>query len=432
MSEASDRRQVQVSSWVQALIRSPRARLWALLAVTNAFAAALPVFVPLKTTVLPAFLGGNFPFLSVCLVATFTFHVVTLPSRVWRVLGPIALLAELPGTLGTLRPSWYLPFGCVLAFAATLVRWALTLRAVGTARQNHWRALFDALVPPTFFAATISLLGLASYLTPFTRDLEIQRIAGVLGPWPPIIVARWFESNPWLRLLCQLVYMLLPVELALIQGLSFRERPQAHPTLLIAFILLPLLAYPLYVTLPLVGPRETWHSLDPSLAFPPDALPDVHTLMLKPGELVARNCMPSLHTAWALAAWLQARRMSRGLSIFAAVWFVGTELGTLGLGEHWLIDLIVAVPFTCFVFALADGAARDRKHRPTLLLLGALVFLWLAALRHYGSTLTEYTLLVQVAMLATPVLAFARSFLTARANQGRPQASHVLHQGQTD
>ena len=406
MLETSDSRRGRASGWRRSLLRSPRARLWALLAATNAFALALPAFVPLKTTVLPAFLGGQFPFLSVCLAATLTFHVVTLPSRLWRVLVPIAVLAELPGSWGPLRPSWYPPFGCAFALAATLLRCALALRAAGAERQRHWRALFDALVPPTLFTATVGLLGLASYLTPFTRDLEIQRIGGVLGPWPPIVVARWFDSSSLLRLLCQLVYMLLPVELAILQGLSFRERPQAHPSLLIAFLLLPLLAYPLYVALPLVGPREAWRCLDAALAFPPAALPEFHALRLQPDALVARNCMPSLHTAWALAAWFQARRMSRGLSIFTAVWFVGTELATLGLGEHWLIDLVVAVPFTCLVYALADGAARDVKRWRALVLLGALLIAWIVALRHYGSALAGQALLVQLAMLATPLVAF--------------------------
>jgi hypothetical protein len=394
-------------SWARSLIRSPRARLWALLAPANAFALALPAFVPLKLTVLPAFLGGQFPFLSVCLVATLTFHVLTLPSRVWRVLVPVALLAELPSFLGPWRPAWYPPFGCGFALAATLLRCALALRTEGPERQLHWRALFDALVPPGLFAATIALLGLASYLTPVTRDLEIQRIGAALGPWPPIVVARWFASSSVLRLACQLVYMLLPVQLAFVHGLSFRARPRAHPTLLLSFVLLPLLAYPLYVAVPLVGPRETWSYLDATLAFPPAAPPTVHALILKPAQLVARNCMPSLHTAWALAAWFQARRLSRALSIFTALWFAGTELATLGLGEHWLIDLIVAVPFTCLVFALADGAARDPRRRPALLLQGALVCAWIVVLRSYSGALAGQPLLVQLAMLATPFVALA-------------------------
>jgi hypothetical protein len=387
--------------------RSNRVQLWISLACMNAFVLVLPWFAPVQTAVLPAFLGGHFPFLSVCLVATFLFHLVTLPSEVWRLLGPVAVLSEVPSLLGVRWPGWSPPFGCGLALSATLLRLALALRAHGPERERHWRALADALVPPTFFAATVGLLGLASYLAPFTRDLEIQRIGGVLGPWPPIIVARWFEGVSPMRVLCQAIYVLLPVELAVVHGLSFRQRPDAHPTLLIAFVLIPLIGYPLYLALPMVGPREAWHCLNAKLAFPPGAVPDVATLLLKPEAAVARNCMPSLHTAWTLAALFQARRVSRGAWCFAAVWFAGTELATLGLGEHWLIDLVVAVPFACLAYALADGAAQYRERRRALVLLGALVCAWIVALRTCSAALAPHPTLVQLAMLATPLLALA-------------------------
>jgi len=394
----------RVCAWGRPLTRSTRVRLWFVLCCLNAFVLVLPWFAPLRTLVLPAFLGGNFPFLSVCFAATFLFHVVSLPSEVWRVLVPIAVLTEVPSLLGASWPSWHPPFGCGLALVATALRLALALRARGPERARHWRALFDALVPPTFFGASIGLLALAAYLTPFTRDLEIQRIGGVLGPWPPIVVARWFESCPPLRLLCQAVYALLPLELAIVHGFSFRKRPEAHPSLLVAFILIPVIGYPLYLALPMVGPREAWHSVSAQLAFPPDALPDFGTLLLKPAATIPRNCMPSLHTAWTLATLAQARRVSRALTIFAAVWFVGTELATLGLGEHWLIDLIVAVPFTYLVYSVADGPARDREHACALVLLAALVFAWIAALRGYSHLLAGQPLLVQLAMVATPLV----------------------------
>ena len=118
-----------VCAWGRRVTRSTRVRLWLVLAYLNAFVLVLPWFAPLRTLVLPAFLGGNFPFLSVCFAATFLFHVVTLPSEVWRVLVPIALLTEVPSLLGASWPSWHPPFGCGLALVATVLRWTLALRA---------------------------------------------------------------------------------------------------------------------------------------------------------------------------------------------------------------------------------------------------------------------------------------------------------------
>src|SRR6185295_9438456 len=68
-------------------------------------------------------------------------------------------------------------------------------------------------------------------------------------------------------------------------------------------------------------------------------------------------------------------------------------------------DLIVAVPFTYLVFALADGAARERERLPALGLLGVLVVAWIAALRADSGALAGQPLLVQLAMLVTPFLA---------------------------
>src|SRR6185295_8384926 len=249
MPESNDGRRGSLWRSARSLTRSPRMRLWLVLSGIHAFVLVLPWFAPVQTAILPAFSGGHFLFFSVCLVATFLFHLVTLPSAAWRMLVPVAVLVEAPGLVVPLRPSWYPPFGCALALGATLLRLALALRTHGPQAERHWRALLDALVPPAFFAASIGLLGLATYLTPFTRDLEIQRIGGVLGPWPPIVVARWFGASSVLRSLCQALYLLLPLELAIVHGLSFRQRPEAHPTLLVAFLLIPLIGYPLYLTL---------------------------------------------------------------------------------------------------------------------------------------------------------------------------------------
>ena len=54
--------------------------------------------------------------------------------------------------------------------------------------------------------------------------------------------------------------------------------------------------------------------------------------------------MPSLHTAWVLMLSWWTYRQRRWVRVAAGLFLFLTLLATLGLGEHYLIDLIVAVP----------------------------------------------------------------------------------------
>jgi membrane-associated phospholipid phosphatase len=68
------------------------------------------------------------------------------------------------------------------------------------------------------------------------------------------------------------------------------------------------------------------------------------------------NCMPSMHLTWALLIAINARslKLRVGLWIYAAVMVVAT----LALKEHYLIDLIAAVPYTFAVQWMARHCER--------------------------------------------------------------------------
>ncbi|MFE4967261.1 DUF5933 domain-containing protein [Streptomyces sp. NPDC056660] len=64
-----------------------------------------------------------------------------------------------------------------------------------------------------------------------------------------------------------------------------------------------------------------------------------------------RNCMPSLHTAWAVAIFIHSRNGPRLLRFAGAFWLVATLTATLGFGYHYGVDLIAGVVFTLTVEA---------------------------------------------------------------------------------
>ncbi len=93
------------------------------------------------------------------------------------------------------------------------------------------------------------------------------------------------------------------------------------------------LCFAFYALFPAVGPGQ----YDWARQVPTPYAPD--------------NCMPSMHLTWALLIALNARATSLrvALWIYAAVMVVAT----LALREHYLIDLIAAVPYTLAVQGMA-------------------------------------------------------------------------------
>ena len=110
---------------------------------------------------------------------------------------------------------------------------------------------------------------------------------------------------------------------------------------------------------------------------------------------IPRNAIPSLHSAWALLLFWSVRHCRQWIRHAAAVFLALTLLATLGLGEHYVIDLVVAVPFAAFVMA-----ACAREHRRAAV-LGALVMAWLAYLRFGFLLIAPAPALAWVAVLAT-------------------------------
>ncbi|MDF3139992.1 MULTISPECIES: phosphatase PAP2 family protein [unclassified Streptomyces] len=75
-------------------------------------------------------------------------------------------------------------------------------------------------------------------------------------------------------------------------------------------------------------------------------------------EITPRNCMPSLHTAWATAIFVHTRKGPRLLRYAGTFWLVATLAATLGFGYHYGVDLVAGV-----VFALTiEAALRSHQH----------------------------------------------------------------------
>src|SRR5262249_35207453 len=100
-----------------------------------------------------------------------------------------------------------------------------------------------------------------------------------------------------------------------------------------------------------------------------------------------RNAMPSLHMGWALLSWWYCRGLSWWSKSVALAFLVFTFLATLGTGEHYLIDLVVAFPFALMVLGIFSFSL-SWKNRDRLLSVFAslgIILVWLFLLRFANS-----------------------------------------------
>ncbi|MER6139335.1 phosphatase PAP2 family protein [Streptomyces sparsogenes] len=158
----------------------------------------------------------------------------------------------------------------------------------------------------------------------------------------------------------QLAVAAVVVALYQLRKVSVERRfPRHH--LVRTFLVIGVVGPAIYMIFPVVGPifaygtgafgtggehwaiANLWPDTPPPISPPHPVLYD---------EITPRNCMPSLHTAWATAIFIHSRKGPRALRFAGTFWLVATLTATLGFGYHYGVDLIAGV-----VFALTIEAA---------------------------------------------------------------------------
>ncbi|SEO32504.1 phosphatase PAP2 family protein [Actinacidiphila rubida] len=169
----------------------------------------------------------------------------------------------------------------------------------------------------------------------------------------------------------QLAVAAVAVTLYQLRNVSVERRfPRHH--LVRTFLLIGLLGPGIYMLFPTVGPVFAYGADGGHWAvatFWPDTTPPLGALRPLPFDAITpRNCMPSLHTAWATAIFIHSRTGPRLLRYAGTFWLVATLGATLGFGYHYGVDLVAGA-----VFALTiEGGLRAHDRgwdRPGILLV---------------------------------------------------------------
>ncbi|MFI1092881.1 phosphatase PAP2 family protein [Streptomyces sp. NPDC020917] len=149
------------------------------------------------------------------------------------------------------------------------------------------------------------------------------------------------------------VYIQLPVAAVLVALYQLRnvatDRGFPRHHLVRTFLVIAMLGPAIYMLFPTVGPVYVYGAEGGNYAVAnlwPDTVPALQDPSWLPFDgITPRNCMPSLHTAWATAIFIHSRKGPRFLRYAGAFWLVATLSATLGFGYHYGVDLVAGAVF---------------------------------------------------------------------------------------
>ncbi|MFI0734702.1 phosphatase PAP2 family protein [Streptomyces sp. NPDC021225] len=157
----------------------------------------------------------------------------------------------------------------------------------------------------------------------------------------------------------QLAVAAVVVSLYQLRNVAVERRFPSH-YLVRTFLVIGLLGPAIYMIFPVVGPVFAYGPGASGTGGPQWALanlwPDTPPPISAPhaftyDDITPRNCMPSLHTAWATAIFIHSRKGPRTLRFAGTFWLIATLTATLGFGYHYGADLIAGVVFTLTIEA---------------------------------------------------------------------------------
>jgi len=239
-----------------------------------------------------------------------------------------------------------------------------------------------AFVVSDYFAS--NMLEWTAKAHPKTLDLYLLSFDGSLRAQLAFGAGQLYARFPALHISALIAYIGLAIPITMIYaGRLVRFKEGAFPAML-AFLITGPVGILFYNLFPAAGPHNMF---GPNFPFHPFPIADLPRLFLEPVAFQgSRNAMPSLHLAWTLLAWWYSRGLSWVERFVAFAFLALTAFATLGTGEHWFIDLVVAFPFALLMYSLCAYQVSWKDARRITAILAGLgaTLAWLAMLR-YGT-----------------------------------------------
>src|ERR1700722_766943 len=261
------------------------------------------------------------------------------------------------------------------------------------------------------------------YLYSFDASLHVQI---------PFAIGRYFGQHRYFRHTALLAYIGLSVPIAVVYAGQVRRRGAKALQCFLTFVITGPMGILFYNAVPALGPA---HLFQKNFPWHPLAIDQVRHLLLEPVSLLGpRNAIPSLHMAWVLLAWWYSRGLSAAERAVAMFYLVFVALATLGTGEHYFIDLVVAVPFALLMESLfAYDLRLSDSNRVRGVAFGLVsTCAWLAALRFTPRLFWSTPILPWTLCAATVAIALYFEMHLRHFGNSTPQVSPDSRDGRLD
>jgi hypothetical protein len=321
-------------------------------------------------------------FLWLCLASTAIIHLSVRPK--WAEVGLLLLVTGAFSLIEFGLLGWRANTMSALALLGLSSVTLMGLRAIWTSGEesNLW---LWAFVPAVLFVGfgwlTPPLLEYGQRAYPKVYDLYLYSFDASLGVQPSFLLGEAFLKWPLLKIVSYFAYLGLAIPIAsTYAGQLLRNRKAALPVMLALLYCGPIGGI-FYSLFPALGPA---HLFQANFPLHPLSMVQARHLFLEPVALAGfRNAIPSLHMAWVVLAWWYCRGLNWWAKGVALGFFGLTVLATLGSGEHYLIDLVVAYPFSVMIYGLFALSLKWNDRLRVAAVLGGLsvVLGWLGALR---------------------------------------------------
>ena len=240
---------------------------------------------------------------------------------------------------------WAIGAAAVLLWGYLALRGVLDRKGLRLTRAEKLyikEFFFLTMLSCALVSATNTVLRLFAVLFPQTMDLDLYRIDLAYHGFAGMLFAGFdLHWSPFVKTVVMTVYNLLSIVLLFLLAPTLREGRMAQLHALRLMLVPFLLASVLYAFNPVAGP--------PAFAgrFPYDMawiVPLGYGTDFVPPSF--RNGMPSMHFTGAMLMVLIAAALTRKIYFYATALFAAiTFIATMAIGEHYLIDLIVAAPY---------------------------------------------------------------------------------------
>ncbi|MFO1241726.1 MAG: phosphatase PAP2 family protein [Rickettsiales bacterium] len=235
-------------------------------------------------------------------------------------------------------------------------------------------------------------------------------------------------DNLTLNFALMLAYLGLIGAFMICQYLQRRYTDKSHADIVSTFALAGLLSLICYSVFPACGILCLFDT-----AFPYQ-LPAPRLDYVAIRHDIPSNAMPSLHFTWGLMLAFQGLFYGKKASLFFIINLILISVATIALGEHFLIDLIVAVPYTLFIQAICTKSStifQKRTRWLSIIASGALVISWFVFLLKFPSFYYQNSLLCWLFVLISTGLSitfFSLLYYAARTHPLRtPDIKNCRH-----